>query len=141
MKLTARWTRQIHVLKLILQPLVENAVKYGFQDIFSGGRIVIRIRREEGTLYLSVSNNGTPIEQSMMKKINEMNLLPVMELKNCFPDKKHGYGVVNILTRLRLKYGCGAAFYCQAEQNGTTCTIKIPEEAGEKSDEKNGERK
>lgn len=130
-----------HVLKLILQPLVENAVKYGFQDIFSGGRIVIRIRREEGALCLSVSNNGTPIEQSMMEKINEMNHLPVTELKNCFPDKKRGYGVVNILTRLRLKYGCGAAFYCQAEQNGTTCTIKIPEEAREKSDEQNGERK
>ena len=73
---------------------------------------------------------GTPIEQSTMDKINHMNELPVSELKECFPDKKHGYGVVNILTRLRLKYGDGAAFYCEAEADGTTCTIKIPGDGG-----------
>ena len=126
---------QTYVLKLILQPLVENAVKYGFQDIFEGGVIRIVVKKDEGALYLSVANNGTPIEQSMMEKINHMNQLPVSELKECFPDKKHGYGVVNILTRLRLKYGDGAAFYCEAEADGTTCTIKIPGDGGLKDDE------
>lgn len=126
---------QTYVLKLILQPLVENAVKYGFQDIFEGGVIRIVVKKDEGALYLSVANNGTPIEQSMMEKINHMNELPVSELKECFPDKKHGYGVVNILTRLRLKYGDGAAFYCEAEEDGTTCTIKIPGDGGLKDDE------
>lgn len=126
---------QTYVLKLILQPLVENAVKYGFQDIFEGGVIRIVVKKDEGALYLSVANNGTPIEQSMMEKINHMNQLPVSELKDCFPDKKHGYGVVNILTRLRLKYGGGAAFYCEAEADGTTCTIKIPGDGGLKDDE------
>lgn len=126
---------QTYVLKLILQPLVENAVKYGFQDIFEGGVIRIVVKKDEGALYLSVANNGTPIEQSMMEKINHMNELPVSELKECFPDKKHGYGVVNILTRLRLKYGDGAVFYCEAEADGTTCTIKIPGDGGLKDDE------
>ena len=126
---------QTYVLKLILQPLVENAVKYGFQDIFEGGVIRIVVKKDEGALYLSVANNGTPIEQSMMEKINHMNELPVSELKDCFPDKKHGYGVVNILTRLRLKYGDGAAFYCEAEEDGTICTIKIPGDGGLKDDE------
>ena len=126
---------QTYVLKLILQPLVENAVKYGFQDIFEGGVIRIVVKKDEGALYLSVANNGTPIEQSMMEKINHMNELPVSELKDCFPDKKHGYGVVNILTRLRLKYGDGAVFYCEAEADGTTCTIKIPGDGGLKDDE------
>ena len=127
---------QTYVLKLILQPLVENAVKYGFQDIFEGGVIRIVVKKDEGALYLSVANNGTPIEQSMMEKINHMNQLPVSELKDCFPDKKHGYGVVNILTRLRLKYGDGAAFYCEAEADGTICMIKIPGDGGLKDDEK-----
>ena len=126
---------QTYVLKLILQPLVENAVKYGFQNIFEGGVIRIAVKKEDGALYLSVANNGTSIEQSMMDKINHMNELTVSELKECFPDKKHGYGVVNILTRLRLKYGDGAAFYCEAEADGTTCTIKIPGDGGLKDDE------
>ncbi len=114
------------VLKLILQPLVENAVKYGFQNIFDGGKIEILVKEEKGDLYLNVYNNGMPIETSMMEKINSMNSMPVSELKNCFPDQKHGYGVVNILTRLRLKYGDGAGLFCRAEEEGTTCTIKIP---------------
>lgn len=126
---------ETYVLKLILQPLVENAVKYGFQDIFEGGRIRIVVKKEGGDLYLTVSNNGTPIDPSMMEKINSMNEMPVSELKNCFPDKKHGYGVVNILTRLRLKYGDGAAFYCEAQEEGTTCTIKIPGGGGLKNHE------
>ena len=124
-----------YVLKLILQPLVENAVKYGFQDIFEGGRIEIAVWKKDGDLYLSVANNGTSIDPDMMKKINGMNDIPVGELKNCFPDKKHGYGVVNILTRLRLKYGDRAAFYCRAEKEGTTCTIKIPEGGGQEQHE------
>ncbi|WP_346697702.1 sensor histidine kinase, partial [Catenibacillus scindens] len=86
------------ILKLILQPLVENSVKYGFQDIYEGGRIVISVEEKEGNIYLNVYNNGTPIEESMMEKINKMNTMPVSELKNCFEDKKHGYGVMNILT-------------------------------------------
>lgn len=114
------------VLKLILQPLVENSVKYGFQDIFEGGWIRIRVYMEEDELYLSVYNNGTPMEEEMAEKINHMNELPVTELQQTFADKKNGYGVVNILTRLRLKYGDGAAFFCKAEEDGTTCTIKIP---------------
>ena len=119
-----------YVLKLVLQPLVENAVKYGFQDIFEGGRIRIVVKKADGDLYLSVSNNGTPMDRTMLEKINSMNDMPVSELKNCFPDKKHGYGVVNILTRLRLKYGDGAKFYCEAEEEETTCTIKIPGRGG-----------
>ncbi|WP_277258694.1 sensor histidine kinase [Merdimonas faecis] len=114
------------MLKLILQPLVENSVKYGFQDIFEGGWIRICVYMEEDELYLSVYNNGTPMEEEMAEKINHMNELPVTELQQTFADKKNGYGVVNILTRLRLKYGDGAAFFCKAEEDGTTCTIKIP---------------
>ena len=59
--------------------------------------------------------------------------LPLGEMKNCFPDKRHGYGVVNILTRLRLKYGDGAAFYCRAQEDGPTCTIKIPRGDGQEA--------
>lgn len=123
------------VLKLILQPLAENAVKYGFQDIFEGGKIRISVREEDNVLYLTVYNNGTPIEAEMEKKINEMNGMAVSQLKTCFPDKKHGYGVVNIMTRLRLKYGEQAGLFFKAEEEGTSCTIRIPEGGRAEDDE------
>lgn len=114
------------VLKLILQPLVENAVKYGFCDIFEGGLISIRVREEKEYLVLSVYNNGTPMDLQMAEKINHMNDRPVAEFKESFPDKQHGYGVVNIMTRLRLKYGEEVKFYYEVDAEGTNCMIKIP---------------
>lgn len=114
------------VLKLILQPLVENAIKYGFCNIFEGGQIRIQVRKEGEILCLEVYNSGTPIEKEIMEKINAMNEMPLSRLKECFPDKKRGYGVVNIMTRLRLKYGDAVRFCYEAEQDGTRCLIKIP---------------
>lgn len=114
------------VLKLILQPLVENAIKYGFCDIFEGGRIEILVKEEERALCLSVFNSGRPIEEEMCERINRMNSLPLVALKDYFPDSGHGYGVVNIMTRLRLKYTDEIRFYYEREEDGTRCTIRIP---------------
>lgn len=119
-------TKKTWILKLILQPLVENSVKYGFCDIFEGGIIRIVIWKEEDMLCLSVFNNGTPIEPKMAEKIRQMNTLPIASLKECFPDKQHGYGIVNIMTRLRLKYGDGVCVNYLSKTDGTTCVIKIP---------------
>lgn len=39
----------------------------------------------------------------MVEKINGLTHLPISQIKKAFPDKKHGYGVFNILTRLQVK--------------------------------------
>lgn len=122
------------ILKLILQPLVENAIKYGFCEIYENGLIRIEITRENGQLKIVVFNNGKPIDQEMMKRINSLNGQSILEAKKCFPDKEHGYGVVNVLTRLRLKYGEDVLFYYEAEEYGTRCTIRIPDDGKENRD-------
>ena len=122
------------MLKLILQPLVENAIKHGFCEIYENGLIRIEIAREDSQLKIVVFNNGKPIDREMMEKINALNGHPILEAKKCFQDKEHGYGVVNVLTRLRLKYGEDVLFYYEAEENGTRCTIQIPDDGKEKRD-------
>lgn len=114
------------ILKLILQPLVENAVKYGFSEIYEGGYIRIRITEENDVLVLSVYNTGMPMNKDMVEKINGLTHLPISQIKKAFPDKKHGYGVFNILTRLRLKYGDKITYYYETTDASTTCTIKVP---------------
>lgn len=114
------------VLKLVLQPLVENAIKYGFCDIYEGGLIRIRVKEVDGKLILAVYNNGTPMEAETAEKINALGTLPVTEMKECFPDKQHGYGVVNIITRLRLKYGEDVGFAYEVQKEGTECVIQLP---------------
>ncbi len=123
------------VLKLILQPLVENSIKYGFCEIYEGGQIRIHIYKQDGKLILTVYNSGTPIAGDMAEKINALNGRPLSEARKLFPkNAKNGYGVSNVLTRLRLKYGEGVRFTYRAEADGTTCTIEIPGE-GEQHEE------
>lgn len=118
--------KQTYVLKLVLQPLVENAIKYGFCDIFEGGFIRIEVKKVEEALEFVVYNNGTSMEEETVQKLNDLNGLPLSKVKDCFPDKNRGYGLVNIITRLRLKYGDEVRILYHVESEGTSCVIRIP---------------
>lgn len=126
--------QQTWVLKLILQPLVENAIKHGFCEIYEGGLIRIEIKEEEGKLVFVVFNSGLPMRQEEVEMINALNGKSLLEMKECFKDKQHGYGVGNVITRLRLKYGEDVQFNYETEENGTRCIIRIPDDGKENRD-------
>lgn len=126
--------KETWVLKLILQPLVENAIKHGFCEIYEGGLIRISMKEEKDGLLLEVYNSGMPIREEMAERVNALNHKPLSEVKACFPDKKQGYGIANVITRLRLKYGEDVRFEFEAQQDGTSCRIWIPANEG-KTDE------
>ena len=98
----------------------------GFCDIFEGGEIHIGVENREEMLCLSVYNSGTPMDAAMCEKINALNQLPLAAFRESFPDRERGYGVVNIMTRLRLKYGEEVRYYYEINENGTTGRIQIP---------------
>lgn len=120
------------ILKLILQPLVENAIKHGFCEIYEGGLVRIEVKEENEGLSFRVYNSGLPIHQEIADRVNSLNGGTLSEVKDCFPDQKSGYGVANIITRLRLKYGEDVRFEYQVEEDGTTCIIWIPKNYEEK---------
>lgn len=114
------------MLKLVLQPLVENAIKYGFDGQSAHYRIEITVRREEEELVLTSYNSGTPIAPDACEKINGLMQMSIAEMKESFKTKKNGYGLVNVLTRLRLAYEGRVSFYVIAKEDGTTFVIRIP---------------
>ncbi len=122
--------KQTRMLKLILQPLVENSIRHGFRDIYEGGRILIRVKETAQQIHLEVCNNGIPIDPTMADRINHLTEVPVTEMQSFFPDYSHGYGVVNIITRLRLKYGDHIVFRYEIQPDGTHCIVRIPKEGG-----------
>lgn len=122
------------VLKLILQPLVENAIKYGFCDIYEGGIIRITVTKENNMLVLTVFNNGEPINEEACDRINSLAGLPLNQMKETFQNNKNGYGIVNIITRLRLMYDEKIVFQVKSEQDGTMFTVKVPERHDEQQD-------
>lgn len=118
--------QSLEILKLILQPLVENSIKYGFCEIYEGGLIKINIFVENEILNINVFNNGTPIDDNKKQQINSMMDMDLKQIKNVFSGNKNGYGISNIMSRLRLKYGNNINFYFDSDSYGTTCIIKIP---------------
>ncbi len=114
------------IVKLILQPIVENVIKYGFCNIYEGGLIHIKVWKENEYLVFEVYNSGTPMEEEMRRKINELPHMSLAEMKSCFQAKKNGYGVVNIITRLRLNYMDDIVFEVLTKKDGTIFVIKVP---------------
>lgn len=118
---------QITILKLILQPLAENAIKYGFCEIYEGGLIRITVSEQDGQLMIRVFNNGRPMAPEMAAQLNQFNTQGLTAVKALFEETGNGYGVLNIMTRLRLKYGEQALLYYEVNADGTCCVISIPE--------------
>ena len=54
-------------------------------------------------------------------------------VRGAFRGQESGYGIGNVISRLRLKYEDRIAFYYTSEENGTCCTIRIPLQEPEKA--------
>lgn len=68
---------ELPVMKLLLQPLVENAIKHGFKRISEGGRILIFVDQADGYLRFAVKNNGELIAPEKAEQINRSALEPL----------------------------------------------------------------
>lgn len=98
----------------ILQPLVENAVEHGI-DQLREKRGVLRIAgyREGKYLILSVFDNGTGLYGKMGK--GEMHI------------SEYGYGTSNVHRRIQLLCGEDCGLAVSADENGTTSSVKLKE--------------
>ena len=78
--------RQAQIPRLILQPLVENAIKHGIAQRILGGEVRVAASRANGLLHLSVYNDGPLLDRDGSAI-------------------KDGIGLTNLRTRLKLLYG------------------------------------
>ena len=113
------------VTKMILQPIVENCIKHGFRDIYSDGMIWIRAYQEEGYLCFSVKNNGTVIEQEALVRLNQMEQVSMEEMDRLIQRRQGGFGICNVVKRLRLRYNDQIRFCYEAGTEVTGCVLKI----------------
>lgn len=120
---------ELPVMKLILQPLVENAIKHGFKRITEGGRILILAEESEGYLRLSVKNNGELMQPDKAEQINRIATEPFDAEEKDLPKEKGGYGIGNVIKRLRLRYQDRIRFCFAIEEGYTVCHIDISMEA------------
>jgi two-component system sensor histidine kinase YesM len=113
----------IRIPKMSLQPLVENSIYHGFEDMDSGGIIKISGRLENDSVILSVYDNGCGIQDESMKKIcdeleNSQNLSSI--------SSSNGVGIVNIDRRIKLLMSSSYGISLYNADPGTIVEIKLP---------------
>lgn len=107
------------IVKITLQPLVENAIIHGLISKKEKGELIIKGRTYKNNIYIFVKDNGVGISKSRLKKLK--NNLSASE------DNNESYGVINVNSRLVLQYGKEyGLFYISRLGKGTTVVIKIP---------------
>lgn len=114
------------VLKLILQPLVENSFYHGLQYCRCGSFIKIRGWHDDKFLFLSVSDDGAGMTKEQKEEL-EKTLLEPARFTELGQRNKQSIGVKNIHTRIVLYYGEGYGLHIDSEPGeGTTMTIRLP---------------
>lgn len=108
-------------VKLILQPILENAIYYGVGDMDKDEdpRIVVRGWKQGQDIYIAVSDNGIGMRHEDVENILTGNQKAI----------KHGSGVglINVHTRIRLMFGKKYGLIVESEPDeGTTVTIHLP---------------
>lgn len=116
------------VIKMILQPLVENSIKHGFQELEENGIIRISIKELDKSIIFSVQNNGIRMDEKTKNRLNRLETTDMEGINQVITKEKGGYGISNVVKRLRLNYQEQIRFYYVVSAQYTTCIIKIKKE-------------
>lgn len=106
------------IIKLTVQPLVENCILHGFEEIEEDGIINIRVFEEGEYIYIEVSDNGCGTDT------DELNNALAKEIDYNEPIEKYGLSNVNLRIKLYFDESCGLSFKTN-KKGGVTATIKI----------------
>lgn len=107
------------IVKLVLQPILENAINYGVSAMDDCGEIMVTGRKEGDDIILAVSDNGI----GMSKEEAEL----VLTDSNRVHKHGSGVGLVNVNNRLQILFGKGYGLRVESEPDeGTTVSLCIP---------------
>ncbi|OXM84484.1 sensor histidine kinase [Paenibacillus rigui] len=123
---------QREIVKFILQPLVENAVKYGLQSN-SGARVHIRVSADQGRVRLSVADNGPGMPPEQVERLQaEAASIPIDQI---LKSRSQQIGLRNVLARCQLYYGSLFTFTIRSnEGQGTVIELILPAAIGGKAE-------
>ncbi len=113
---------RINIPIFTLQPLVENAIKYGIEPNEKGGRITLIIEQIDRMIRLKISDTGPGIPEDMIKRI-------LLDNSRICSDQSTGIGISNVRRRLSIAFHGRGAFDIQSIMGeGTTIILTIPGE-------------
>lgn len=113
---------QTEVLKMILQPLVENAVYHGTKHVRRAGKVTVAATVADDTIQFFVTDNGIGMEDERLLEIQARLAQATVD-----DSGEGGYGLYNVRKRLLLYYGNAASLQIDSTyKKGTTITVTVP---------------
>jgi two-component system sensor histidine kinase YesM len=110
----------LYIPRLLIQPILENAIVHGIEEKLDKGHILVAARREDEDLYIQIMDDGVGMTEETMSHI----------LREDYSMKKSGHtsiGVVNVNRRIQMIYGKDYGLLVQSVLGaGTKITIHIP---------------
>lgn len=115
-----------HIPKLILQPIVENAIYHGILPAEKKGLIIIKGYYKDKSIYFEIIDNGAGIKAEKVKEINN-----ILTGKIKTDDQKKYFGLRNVDRRLKLMYGGASGLKVESKfGEKTIVTIRIDRRGG-----------
>lgn len=107
-------------VKLVIQPLLENAIYYGVECMDGDGEIRVVGYRKDGDIYIEVQDNGLGMPKEMVEALLTEN--------NRVRKSGSGVGLINVHSRIRLRFGDPYGLEIESQPDeGTTIRIHIPD--------------
>ena len=112
--------------KMLLQPLVENAIQHGIELLESDGELLIRSTIEQGELVIIVKDNGVGMDAEALEQLKqELRQQEGLNINNSGNSVK--IGVVNVHGRIQRYYGAGYGLEISSEPGiGFTASFHLP---------------
>lgn len=111
---------ELSSLKLMLQPLVENAIYHGMEFMDGDGEIILRAWKEDAELYFEVSDNGLGMTEEQVERLFSSST-------HVASNRGSGIGVKNVNERIKLYFGEQYGLTIDSEPDeGTRVRIHLP---------------
>ncbi|MDP4182630.1 MAG: histidine kinase [Bacillota bacterium] len=110
---------QHKILKLVLQPLVENAIFHGIQPTGETGNINISVKSNNaaGNIIITIEDDGVGISADRLKYLTN----------DCIDDNSSSFGLKGTIKRLQIFYGISDMYSIESQKGfGARITLKIP---------------
>lgn len=109
--------------KMIVQPLAENAIRHGLRDRTDGARVSVRAGRAGDEVFIEIEDNGSGIPEDRIRDIFDA----AREGHDLKSSEDGGFGLVNVIRRLRLFSGREDVFRIERpESGGTRVVVALP---------------
>ena len=111
-----------YILKLLLQPLVENALYHGVKIKRGGGFIRVSGKVQDGLLVFSVKDTGLGMSPEQLADLKDR----MKKGQPSVSEGNGGFGLVNVNMRIRLYYNQTDDLMIESGPEGTTVSFKVP---------------